>query len=307
MINLVLVLLALPQMDTVERARILAEKGQVTQAINFLESKGREEPSPQVFAFLAQLQTAMDRIPQAAQSLERALDLAPRQHRLRVTRAALLYRMRKLDEARKELEMVLRQVPSDGLAHYYLASVYQMKGEYEVALDSAEKAAELMPAPSVSMSFEKQKYSLRANALHLIAEIRFELGQDVETLVREVLRLEPLHTSARYLLSKILSAQGKIDEARHELVVFNDIKKADEHVEFALNSLQFGGRVQQAVTSLLRAIDYFPNHDRALFFLGRLLLQVGQVEQGSQYLERCVEIRPEAAELVNPLLEKHAK
>ena len=45
MINLVLLLLSLPQMDTVERARILAEKGQITQAISLLESKGREEPS----------------------------------------------------------------------------------------------------------------------------------------------------------------------------------------------------------------------------------------------------------------------
>lgn len=304
MFRILVIFALLGQLDPLERARILAQRGEVVKAIEFLKGKGRQQPSAPLFAFLAELQTATDRVPQAARSLERALELAPHEHRLRVTRAALLHRMRRFPEAKRELEMALRQAPSDGLAHYYLASVYKGQGDFESALKSAEKAVELLPPPSAALSFERQKYSFMASALYLLAEIRFELGQDVELLLHHVIELEPLHASARYLLSRVLLARGESDDARRELETFNRIKKADEHVEFAFNSLHFGGNVQQGITSLLRALEYYPEHDRALFFLGRVLLQVGQVEDGVRYLRRCVEIRPEASELVNELLEK---
>lgn len=302
MLKLLLLLAFLGQSDPIARAQVLAQQGKVLQAIDFLKSQGRHEPSAPLFAFLAQLQTAVDRIPQAAKSLERALDLAPRQNRLRVTRAALLYRMRRFEEAQSELESVLRQEPENALAHYYLASVFQWRAEFQRALDSAEKAVELMPPPTTAMSFERQKYSLKAGALHLVAELQFELGRDIEPIARSVLEIEPLHSPARYLLAKSLMARGKTDEAKRELAVFDKIVKADEHVEFALNSLYFGGDVQQAVTSLFRALEYYPDHDRALFFIGRLLVQVGRVEQGSQYLRRCLELRPAVSDLVDPLL-----
>lgn len=58
------------------------------------------------------------------------------------------------------------------------------------------KAIELLPPPSVNLSFEKQEYSLMANGLYLLAEIRYDMGEDTEALVRRVIELEPLHTSA---------------------------------------------------------------------------------------------------------------
>lgn len=307
MFTLFLTLALIGQIDPLERARALAQRGEVVKAIEYLETQSRHEPSPQLYVFLAELQTATDRIPQAAESLSRALDLAPKEFGLRITRAALLYKMRNLSEAEDELEMVLRQAPSDGLAHYYLAAVYQGQGKLDRALESAEKAVELLPPPSVNLSFEKQEYSLMANGLYLLAEIRYDTGEDAEELVRRVIELEPLHTSARYLLSRIFVARGEKDEAQQQLGVFRKIKKADEHVDFALNSLNFGGNVQQGVDELLRALEIYPDHERALFFLGRVLLQVGRADLGTQYLKRCVELRPEASTLVNGLLEKVGK
>jgi tetratricopeptide (TPR) repeat protein len=304
MFCLFLTLLLIGQVDPLERGRLLAQRGEVVKAIEYLESQARHEPSPQLFVFLAELQTATDRIPQAAESLGRALDLAPKEYGLRVTRAALLYKMRRLSEAEDELEMVLRQAPSEGLAHYYLAAVYQGQGKLDKALESAEKAVELLPPPSVSMSYEKQEFSLMANGLYLLAEILHDTGEDAEPAVRRVIELEPLHTSAHYLLSRILVAKGEKSEAQHQVEIFRKLKKAEQHVDFALNSLNFGGNVQQGVDELIRALEIYPDHDRAMFFLGRVLLSVGRVDMGVKLLERCVELRPEASALVEPLLEK---
>lgn len=307
MLTLFLALLLYGQTDPLERARLLAQRGEVVKAIEYLESRARQKSSPQLFVFLAELQTATDRIPQAAESLSRALDLAPKEYGLRITRAALLYKMRNLSEAEDELEMVLRQESSEGLAHYYLAAVYQGQGKLDQALKSAEKAVELLPPPSANLSFEKQEYSFMANGLYLLAEIRHDMGEEVEELVRRVIELEPLHTSARYLLSRVLVARGEKSEAQQQLEIFRKVKKADEHVDFALNSLNFGGNVRQGVDELLRALEIYPDHERALFFLGRVLLQVGRADLGTQYLKRCVELRPEASELVSSLMEKVGK
>jgi tetratricopeptide (TPR) repeat protein len=109
------------------------------------------------------------------------------------------------------------------------------------------------------------------------------------------------------LLARLLVARGEKDEAQQQLEIFRNVKKADEHVDFALNSLNFGGNVQQGVDELLRALEIYPDHERALFFLGRVLLQIGRADLGTQYLKRCEELRPEAATLVNALLEKVGK
>ena len=102
--TLALAVLAFQSEDALERARLLVERGRGLEAIRFLESSTRAKPDAPALAFLAQLRAAAGRLPQAVEALSRALALVPGEDTLRVTRGAMLFELRRFEEARQELE-----------------------------------------------------------------------------------------------------------------------------------------------------------------------------------------------------------
>lgn len=294
MLALALASLVLLQDDAIQRARLLAENGRPEQAIAFLDAHLRNEPSAAGFAFKAQLESGQGALPRAAASLDRALELAPEQTGLRVTRGAILFELRRFEDARAELSRAIRERPSSALAHYYLGAVQRSTGDLEAARASAEKAAELTPAEA-RVPPDAGQYAPKASALHLLAEIQTELGLDAEPTLRRVLAIEPLHPSARYLLARSLLGRGQKDAAEEELRLFDRIKRADQHVALGVDLSRIEGRAEEAIEELRLAVTACPEHSRALFLLGRELIRAGRGEEASSYLERAVALKPALA------------
>jgi tetratricopeptide (TPR) repeat protein len=234
-----------------------------------------------------------DAIPQAAQSLARALELAPEQYRWRTTLGALYYRLGKLDEAERELDQVLRQSSPVPIARYYLAAAYKARGELARAEEHARLAVEQMPQEPVAESLPRLDFSLSVNAMYLLAEIQAERGGDVEDLLRRTLANEPTHPAARYLLARSLLKRGRLEEERAELAAFDRAKRALEHVQ---QGLDFGRAANQerAVAEYRRGLEIYPDHPRALYFLARELASTGRKEEA----ERLLEVEPGAEPLV---------
>ena len=284
--------------DTLTRARIMAEAGRTDEAIGLLESRLRSQESPPELALLAQLQAATGAIPQAAATLDRLLAFAPREHRLRTTRGAMLFELKRFDEARKELERVVREAPEadSGLAHYYLATVLNATGEPTAALALAERAVSLLPATRVFSLDSKPAPGVAAR--HLLAEIRFQQeawDASLEALLREVIELAPEQAPARYLLSRIFLKTGRVEEARVQLERFERIKRAEEQITIALHLASIEGRRDEAIQQLERAVEADPEHTRALVLLARELTRAGRAEEAAPYLSRAQEIRPEVS------------
>jgi tetratricopeptide (TPR) repeat protein len=288
------------QDDAIERARLLAESGNARQAIAFLEAHVRREPSAPAFAFKAQLEAEQGALPRAVASLDRALELAPGQTGLRVTRGAILFELRRYEDARVELERAIRERPSSGLAHYYLGAVQMSTGDLKAAQASASKAVELTPAEA-QVSMASSQFTPFASALHLLAEIQTELGLDAEPTLRRVLAIEPLHPSAHYLLARSLSSRGQKEAAEEELARFDRIKRADPHVALGVELSGIEGRSFDAIAELRRAVEICPEHSRAHFLLGRELIRAGRSGEAAPHLERAVALRPALASEVDRL------
>jgi len=296
----VLVLLFL-QEDTLDRARALAESGRIEEAIRLLENRTRTDPRALELAFLAQLEAASGALPQAARALERALELAPEQDGLRVTLGAILFELRRFDAAARELETAVAKNGRSALAHYYLAAVQRGLLRLDFAEKSAERAIELSPPPARA-PLDFREFAPSVAARHLLAEIRFELGKDVEPLLREVLAVEPDHPSARYLLARSLQRRGRTEEAANELQLFDAIKRAEAHLAQGLE-LARTGRREEAIAELQLAIEAHPEYARALFLLGRELLRADRRTEARAALDRVVTLRPDAAPEIARLLE----
>ncbi|HJS72796.1 MAG TPA: tetratricopeptide repeat protein, partial [Vicinamibacteria bacterium] len=159
------------QEDTLDRARLLAEAGRLEEAIRLLEGRTRTNPSAAELAYLAQLQAGAGGLPQAAEALGRALALAPEQDALRVTRGAILFELRRYQEAKNELEVALARSPGAARAHYYLGAVHQGLGELALAEESAERAIALS-GPSSKAPLASLEPEPGVAARHLLAESR---------------------------------------------------------------------------------------------------------------------------------------
>jgi len=289
------------QEDTLERARFLAESDRAAEAMKLLESRNRTEPRAPDLAYLAQLQAASGGLPQAAVTLKRALELAPEQDGLRVTRGAMLFELRRYDEAKGELETAIAQRAGSAYAHYYLAAVYQGLARLEVAESAAERAIELSPPPS-KVPLDSSEPALGVAARHLLAEVRFARGEEMEPLLREVLAVEPEHASARYLLARSLQRQGRMDEAALELRRFDGIKRAEARLAHGLDLSRLGRR-EEAIAELALSVAASPENARCLFLLGRELLRAGRKDEAGPLLDRVLALRPDAASEVARLLD----
>jgi tetratricopeptide (TPR) repeat protein len=232
-------------------------------------------------------------------TLRRVLELAPEQDGLRVTLGAILFDLRRYGEAKSELELAVARRPNAALAHYYLAAVYRGLARLDLAVSTAERTIELSPLPSRS-PLDSSEPVLGVAARHLLAEIRFARGEEVEPLLREVLAVEPEHASARYLLARSLQRRGRTDEAALELRRFDGIKRAEAHLAQGLDLSRLGRR-EEAIAALRLAVEAHPEHSRALYLLSRELLRAGRKEEAGPLLDRVLALRPDAASEIDQL------
>jgi len=289
------------QEDTLDRARFLAESGRLAEAVRLLESRTRTEPRAPELAYLAELQAAAGGLPQAAATLARALSLAPEQDGLRVTLGAILFELRRYEEAKGELELAIARRPNAALAHYYLAAVYRGLARLDLAESAAERAIELSPPPSRA-PLDSSEPAPGVSARHLLAEIRFARGEEMEPILREVLAVEPEHASARYLLARSLQRRGRTGEAALELRRFDGIKRAEAHLTQGLDLLRLGRR-EEAIAEFTLASQAHPDNARVLFLLGRELLRAGRKDEAGPLFDRVLDLRPDAASEVAGLLD----
>jgi tetratricopeptide (TPR) repeat protein len=291
------------QEDTLERARALSESGRAAEAAKLLEARTRTEPRAPELAYLAQLQAEAGAVPQAVESLRRALLLAPGEDGLRVTLGAMLFELRRYDEARSELELAIARRAGSALAHYYLSAVYQGLSRLDDAEAAVRRAIEISPLPArAPLAASGPAPSIAAR--HLLAEIRFERGEteSLESILREVLEVEPDLASPRYLLARLLTRLGRPVEAENELARFDRVKRAEAHIAQGLDLSRLGRR-EEAIAELNLALEAHPDHARALFQLGRELLRAGRRNEALPLLDRALAIRPDAKAEVDRLLD----
>jgi adenylate cyclase len=152
---------------------------------------------------------AQDRVHDALAAIEqtnRTLDAKPDDSFALAVRGFVhCHLLKKPDAGVIDIEQALRINPNDALAHLYGATVLGAVGKYDAAWQSAVRAIALSP-------LDPQRYYY----LSLAASAAFFAGETdrAESLARDSLKLNTLHSSTYRTLTLALVRQGRIDEAR---------------------------------------------------------------------------------------------
>jgi adenylate cyclase len=144
-------------------------------------------------------------LPEASAEARTALRLDERDPWAHIVQGAVLFRMRRHEEAERSYRRALGFNPNSALAHAALGYALAGQGKYEEAIGSAERALRLSPGNSFA----------EAQAAHVIVFARFGIGEYVasETAAREMLEQYPEYLPAYYVLIPACALQGKLDAA----------------------------------------------------------------------------------------------
>ena len=141
-----------------------------------------------------QLDKALDKVGAAIQ-------LKPDRTEYHITRARILVRLMRYDEALKAAAEALRLEPGSAVVLATIAGIYHPWHD-ELAVQAAQRAVEIDPACDLA-------HGNLASALWGLSRL-----DEAEKHAREAVRLNPVHLGFRTNLALVLKDQGKIDEAR---------------------------------------------------------------------------------------------
>ena len=119
-------------------------------------------PRPEdLFQYALDCEERSERLPLAAETYRRVLDLAPDWIDARINLGVALYQMARLDEAHAEFLAAVELDPSNGIARYNLGCVLEELGKVDEAIGHLRRAARAMPGHSdvffnLALAYEKR-------------------------------------------------------------------------------------------------------------------------------------------------------
>ncbi|WP_328337019.1 tetratricopeptide repeat protein [Streptomyces violaceus] len=229
---------------------------------------------------------------EALAALDEALRLEPRYAYALGTRGQVLHALQRLPEAIESLERAAELAPDTAWIQSALGNVYlqaslraRRTGDPDIvpddlrhAVQRLERAAELLPSPEAWMN---------------AAQVRADLGEfDIaERDLRRALDVEPGHLDARLGLARLLSLTEHGEEALTELERAAGGDELPPYGETIRGrSLYTLGRYEESAASLEAAVRRAPEDQEAHAALGETYRVTGQLDAALAQLNAAVEL-----------------
>ena len=189
------------------------------------------------------------------------------------------------DEARRVWEDYLQTEADVHQAHARLGYVYLCQGRYELALDEADQVFLLNPRYEVG-------YFLKGDVYHLTGD--FRRAEEEYRKIFELSGEKSIHFQARYSLSILFLAQGKIEKAKIEIeqamTLADELKMKAwrEGAQFyyaylvSLKDPAEANKELEKALTLSRELDDLGGQRFGLSWKGLLLIRMGSLEKARQ-------------------------
>jgi Tfp pilus assembly protein PilF len=175
------------------------------------------------------------------------------------------------------------EMEDDPMNHYRWAREQHLRGYYQEALESIDKAIELDPSAYL---FYNERGLIHLNA-----------GQPEKALVdfQMVAELNPLYTDVHNNMGATLARLGRTDEARAEFErVIKDPLYPNRELAYANlgDMLYKAGDYEGAIQELRRAVAIEKKYQRAHYTLGLCYQALGRMDDARDSFEEVVRIDP---------------
>ena len=184
-------------------------------------------------------------------------------------------------KAREAIEMLRREYPNDSGVQFVRGVVARLDGEYEIALRSFERMADLNPEERVPASYNRARI--------------FMYRKDFDGALRELdegAAIEPEHPMIKVIRARVLYCRGDIDEAinilEHVLVRHPQMDGIRPILAICLSAQGQHTKANEQLTQKVRQVAE-ADYDIAYWLASAYLLQGRQVE-ALRWLETAIRL-----------------
>jgi predicted Zn-dependent protease len=241
-------------------ALIVTEKFEQAQIL--LNNLAREQPTPEeviVAEGLAALQ-----IPVLPETLRKTVDSERFAVIMEVGKAEQLIALRKTPEAVAQYVNLISKYPNFPNLHLIYASLLVQVNEFEKA--EAEFRLELRTNPNSMLA--------RARLVLLELSRRKNVSDDMVSLAKEDVALEPRSYIPHYVLGSVLIREGKLEEAASELEISRDLDPYSSRVRFTLAQVDLRLGRKEAAAQERKAYEQLKPIDDSFREFGKLPVSV---------------------------------
>jgi len=205
--------------------------------------------------------------------------------RARFPLAVALFEQHKSDEARREFEIVQREVGEHPNVLYYLGRLDLENRSFEKAIRNLNQAVVKPPFPDTA---------------YYLGFAYFKQGDlaAAEKWLKEAAQLNPRDARIPYQLGLVYRQQGHEEEAKKALELSEELRRRDDR-EGRLR-VECGQKLDQVLPEEARTICeqlYDPDNAEKLTALGTIYGQHGDLEAALKPLRRAAELAPESPQM----------
>jgi len=231
---------------------------------------------------------------QAQDLLTAHLEKRPGDAASRLVLARVYIRKAQFDDAARELERVLQDLPDSLLAQYNLGFMMYRRRNYEAAEKHLLKTIELSP------DHPEAHYTLG-----LVYRAQNRLDESIRELERAV-EIDPRHIGARFNLANAYARAGRQEDSRRQQQAYAEISGRGEAAEerntqigtSSVKALQLLTTRQypEALAEYRSLVDRFPDHAPLYNEIGRIQIKLGDHAAALEALRKAMELDPRLSE-----------
>jgi len=179
-----------------------------------------------------------------------------------------------LDKAEQTLLKVIKEMPENAEASFYLAETYYRKGEFEKGLEAIVEAEKQFPV--IQKALVKRQVGTIAESGESRADIESQIG------VEQQKTLEPITATTSRMQREAASSQSRSQEDKAETYAL-----PAEYSYLHGNLLIRQKRFEEALAEYEKAIVAEPKHGKALNNIANIYYMGRQYDKALEYIERA--------------------
>ena len=243
---------------------------------------------PYPWKILGALQLQRGKLFDSLFSMQKSVDLAPKDSQTHFNLGITLKQLGRLDEAKVSYSQATDLKPNFAEAHNNLGNVLKQLGRLDEAIESFKQATIHKP------NFAEAHNNL-GNALKQLERL-----DEAEVSYLKAISCKPDYAEAHYNKGVILKELGRLDEAVACYVQAIELQPNHPNAYYNLgNTLKKLGRLDEAQEKYSQAIALKPDFVEAYNNLGVTLKQVGSLNDAESIFAQAIAIKPSFAEAYN--------
>ncbi|MEN3040506.1 MAG: tetratricopeptide repeat protein [Bacteroidia bacterium] len=278
------------------RGQALALEGKYAQALSFLERSKAQDPSnPLTWYWIGYCQENLDQKEAALHSYDQALQRNPRLVQAWWGKGSVLFKEKRYEEAYEAFEHVTEYAPKEPQGYFYAGAALWMQNKNLKAIPWWEQAIRLGIPDSEkvlvwigdaywevdSLALAERAYGRATKGPNSPAEAWAGLG-----------RVRLAQQDPEGALPLLIRAESQLPEDPNP----------SYYKGLAYKQL---GKMAEAQAAFQEALRRRPDHARALYEMGLIALQQGQMDEAQQYYERLKGVNSRLAQqLLQAILSK---